>query len=61
MRWRKINPDVKKEETYRVRRDDNCVAVRPGTDRNTPVIWLSESMINWLSTKGLRMLERRDK
>ena len=39
-------------ETYQYEFDDSCLVVRSGRDKDTKKTWLSQSMIEWISTHG---------
>ena len=48
-------------ETYCVGLDDHCIVVSSGanpnpTEKPSPRVWLSRSMLRWLGTEGLRRL-----
>ena len=41
-----INP--KPDETYRVMEDDSCLVVSSGKEEDSPKVWISKSMANWI-------------
>jgi len=50
-----VNPHP--TETYRVGLDDHRVVVSSGDEPDAPKVWLSKSMLKWLGTEGLRLLQ----
>lgn len=54
----KINPH--ENEAYRYTIDDHCLVVASGETSENKV-WLSRSMIKWISENGLKLIAEREK
>lgn len=48
-----------KDETYRIGFDDKCLVVSSGSEEDSPKVWISESMLDWIAINKLTIFKEQ--